>query len=194
MKTESEMGETVEVNGVSHETVVEPAPGPKKKRASKTVTDMKANEKKAKALASSFKKGAKLAKSLSAAPKKKASAASASKSKPARASSKQASAAKKKPGKRGPKAHTRASKLMASQGRYVLVIHMELGMQRVLDKKIKGTDHSRSSWARQAVAKALGYRETDVRQPKKLTAKSAKPAKKKAAARKPAKKKLASSV
>ena len=137
--SESEMSD-VSVNGVSETVVLDPKPEgkPKKKRTAK----------------------AKPVKEASAArePKKKR-AANASKAKPAHASSKPASAAKKKPAKRGPKAHTRASKVMASQGRYVLVIHMEVGMQKALDKKIAGTPHSRSSWARQAVAKALGYKE-----------------------------------
>ena len=139
--SESEMSD-VSVNGVSETVVLDPKPEgkPKKKRTAKAK--------------------AKPVKEASAArePKKKL-AASASKPKRAHASSKPASAAKKKPAKRGPKAHTRASKVMASQGRYVLVIHMEVGMQKALDKKIAGTPHSRSSWARQAVAKALGYKE-----------------------------------
>jgi hypothetical protein len=187
--SESEMSDVSAVNGVSETVVLDPDTKPAKKKRAPKMRDALAFEKPKKKPAAKAAPKAK----ASAKPGVKKAAAHASKPKPARASSKQASATKKKPGKRGPKAHTRASKVMASQGRYVLVIHMEVGMQKVLDKKIAGTEHSRSSWARQAVAKALGYKETDARQPKKASAKpakkSAKPAKKKAA-----KKKLASSV
>ena len=147
--SESEMSD-VSVNGVSETVVLDPDPPtkPKKKRAAKAKPVKEASA------GPAVKKAAAKARE----PKKEL-AASASKPKRAHSSSKPASAAKKKPAKRGPKAHTRASKVMASQGRYVLVIHMEVGMQKALDKKIAGTPHSRSSWARQAVAKALGYKE-----------------------------------
>lgn len=66
-----------------------------------------------------------------------------------------AAAPKKKASKARPAKKSRGG-AMAKQGRYVLVIHMSKELQVKLDRAIKGTDESRSSYCRKLVEKRLG--------------------------------------